>query len=98
MDRLKIYRLANAIKRLEPLGLSPITEADIERMRLKVGDSDEASRQAVIDAHDGMENLKRWALIWADHHGIVAMSNDECVVAYCTAVDEGVRIGRKLNG
>ncbi len=67
----------------------------IDQMRSKFGDSSEASRNAVIEAHEGMEKLNEWALLWAKHHGVIALNvNDDLIVAYATAVDLGYRIGK----
>ncbi len=65
----------------------------IDQMRSRFGDSNETSRNAVIEAHEGMEKLKGWALLWAKHHGVIALNGD-LVVAYATAVDLGYRIGK----
>jgi len=66
---------------------------DVKEMQTKFGNSNEESRQAVIDAHGGVDTLKEWALVWANHHGIFGTDPD-IFVAYSTALDLGVRIGR----
>lgn len=66
---------------------------DVEEMIKKFGASSEESRQAVLDAHSGVENIREWAIEWATHHIIFGELND-IYVAYATAVDLGYRIGK----
>ena len=69
----------------------------IDEMKDKFGNSDEESRQAVIDAHGGIDSQKECARLWADHHHLKKYpSEGELFVGYAVAVDLGVRIGRKL--
>lgn len=59
------------------------------------GDSNDVSRQAVIDAHGGMENLRKVAWTWAYHHNLFSIPESDVIVAYAAAVDLGFRIGHK---
>lgn len=60
----------------------------------KAGDSNEQSRKAVEDFHGGMENLKQTAMVWATHHYVFGTSEQDLVIAFCTAVDYGYRIAK----
>lgn len=64
----------------------------VETFRELYGDSDQQSREAVVAAHGGMENLALMAYSWAEHHKAIGDPTD-LVVAYATAVDLGYRIG-----
>lgn len=66
--------------------------AVIEHIIGTYGNSSDESRQAVINAHRGIEQLTEAAEIWAKHHQVLCL--DSTLVAYATAVDLGYRIGR----
>ena len=59
------------------------------------GPSTQESRDAVTDAFGGDEKLFNIALVWAVHHAVVGFSDGYLIMAFCTAVDLGVRIGKK---
>lgn len=63
----------------------------IRNMRQTYGDSSQESRQAVVDAHGGLENVVSMANIWAQHHNIDGLPLD-LQIAYATAADLGYRI------
>lgn len=60
----------------------------------KAGNSDDKNKKPIIDFHGGTENLKKCALVWAEHHGIFGVCELDIVVAYCTAVEFGYRIAK----
>ena len=66
--------------------------AVIEHIQNTYGNSSEESRQAVIDAHGDIEQLKEAAMIWAGHHQVFSL--DDILVVYATAVDLGYRMGK----
>ena len=69
----------------------------IDKLEREYGQSDDASRNAVILAHGGVPSMKIMARAWADHHQLnILPTIGDLFIAYAVAVDMGVRIGRKL--
>jgi len=65
----------------------------IKQLKDHFGNSNDNSRNAVKQAHGGIENLQEAAMVWASHHLVVG-STEDLFIAYATAVDLGYRIGR----
>lgn len=66
----------------------------LEEMKKQFGNSAEFSRDAVIAAHGGVENLRQVAVIWGKHHKISG-DQEDIIISYATAVDLGYRIRNK---
>ncbi len=64
----------------------------IQQLRDKFGNSNDKSRQAVIDAHGGMEKMAEMAMLWAGGAPIFGEITT-MIQAYATAMELGVRIG-----
>ena len=65
----------------------------VEKLKDKYGVSNSESRDAVIDAHGGMDSLMIMANLWAENSEIEG-DGISIFVAYATAVDMGYRIGK----
>lgn len=70
-------------------------EGLVKMIRDTFGDSNSQTREAVIKAFWGKENLCVMTQIWAADHKIKYRGVDT-EVAFATAVDLGYRMGKKL--
>ena len=67
----------------------------IDKMESIAGKSTNESRDAVIQAHGGIEALKEIAMLWAEHENVIAVVPGDIIIAYATAIDFGYRIAKR---
>ena len=67
----------------------------LEYLRGRFGASNNKSQEGVIEAHGSIDNMKLFVAVWANHHGVHAISLVELFTAYASAVDLGYRMGLK---
>ena len=68
----------------------------LEDLRRQYGDSSQQSRDGVIAAHGGIENMAVALGIWRDRFGLIGSYDAEDVgIAFAVAVDLGYRMGQK---